>query len=67
LDANFKNEVIKLFKDEKMSVTKILQEELNSQVAELRKEIVNLELTVRIISNRMKIHNLGHLMNIRIR
>jgi hypothetical protein len=32
--------VIKLFKDEKMSVTKILQEELNFQVAELRKEIV---------------------------
>jgi hypothetical protein len=40
LDSNFKNEVIKLFKDEKMSVTKILQEELNYQVAELKKEIV---------------------------
>ncbi len=35
-----KNEVIKMFKDSKMHVTKILQDELKEQVKDLNKEIV---------------------------
>lgn len=35
-----KNEIVKMFKDSKMHVTKILQEELKDQVKDLNKEIV---------------------------
>jgi len=35
-----KNEIVKMFKDTKMHVTKILQDELKQQVIELNKEIV---------------------------
>jgi uncharacterized protein YkwD len=37
---HIKNEIIKVFKDSKMHVTKILQEELKEQVKDLNKEIV---------------------------
>ncbi len=35
-----KNEIIRIFKDEKMAVTQILQEELKAQVNLLKNEIV---------------------------
>jgi hypothetical protein len=37
-----KEEIIKIFKDEKMDVTNILQKELKEQVMLLNKEMVNL-------------------------
>lgn len=36
-----KEEIIKIFKDEKMDVTNILQKELKEQVMLLNKEMVN--------------------------
>jgi hypothetical protein len=36
-----KDEIIKIFKDEKMDVTNILQKELKEQVMILNKEMVN--------------------------
>ncbi len=37
-----KDEIIKIFKDEKMDVTNILQKELKEQVMILNKEMVNI-------------------------
>lgn len=39
--SKIKEEIIKIFKDEKMDVTNILQKELKEQVMLLNKEMVN--------------------------